>query len=388
MDEITFSTDRGNLTLEENFETARMVEEFFGMSQDPAQIPATDENIRWMNKNIPDCINVIKSENKLIGETFIIPCNQEIMNDFLTDKINENALFQRVKKEVTYDNFDSIYLCSATIYPEFRKQGLAVEACVKSIKKICAARNLKPILFFDGWSNEGSNLAHKVARLLGLKIKEKAQIYMKSKKVIIFDLDGVLFDSVNLMNDYSISAYPELTIKEATDLHRENIHEAISKLEKKPKEESDTEKLEREKLYVERKMSTPMYVGMKELVGRLSQEYTLVINTSAMRNNSVPLLEREGIANHFSYFGTKEVHPMKVEKFKMIAQEFGQEMSQMLFITDTLGDVEEAKIVNLPTIAVTWGMHSREYFTEEPHANLVAIVENTEELEETIKRLV
>lgn len=150
-----------------------MVEEFFGMSHDPAQIPATDENIKWMNKNIPECINVIKFGDRLIGQIFIIPCNQEIMNEFLADKINENELFERVKKEVTYDNFDSIYLCSATIYPEFRGKGLAVEACVKSINKICATRNLKPTLFFDGWSREGKNLAHKVAELLGLQIREK-----------------------------------------------------------------------------------------------------------------------------------------------------------------------------------------------------------------------
>jgi phosphoglycolate phosphatase-like HAD superfamily hydrolase len=51
-----------------------------------------------------------------------------------------------------------------------------------------------------------------------------------------------------------------------------------------------------------------------------------------------------------------------------------------LFITDTLGDIREAEIADVPTVAVTWGAHDRSYFKQEEHKNIVAIVDSVDEL--------
>ncbi len=53
-------------------------------------------------------------------------------------------------------------------------------------------------------------------------------------------------------------------------------------------------------------------------------------------------------------------------------------------MTDTLGDVREADIAGIPTIAVTYGAHNRSYFEREKHENLIAIVDTVKELEKTI----
>ena len=79
---ITFSTDVGILTIEDNISSGRLAEEYFGMNTDSNQIPASMENVKWINKNIPDCVNVIKNDGKIIGFTFIVQVNKKIMNDF------------------------------------------------------------------------------------------------------------------------------------------------------------------------------------------------------------------------------------------------------------------------------------------------------------------
>lgn len=170
---ITFSTDTRILTIEDNIATGKLAEQYFKMEDDPNQIPATMENVRWINKNIPDCVNAIKLDGKLIGFTFIIPCNKLIMDGFLKGEISEKTLFEKVKKSITYDNFDTIYLCSTFVKPEFRRKGLALKAGIKSIRKIMGKRRIKPILFYWGYSKEGKKGVLKLAKVLGLKIKGK-----------------------------------------------------------------------------------------------------------------------------------------------------------------------------------------------------------------------
>ena len=170
---ITFSTDVGILTIEDNISSGRLAEEYFGMNTDSNQIPASMENVKWINKNIPDCVNVIKNDGKIIGFTFIVPGNKKIMNDFLDEKINENELFEMVKSNISYDNFYTIYLCSAFIKNEFRRKNLALNGFIKSIDKLLGKVKKKPILFIWAYTKEGERLGEKIAKITKLKLKKK-----------------------------------------------------------------------------------------------------------------------------------------------------------------------------------------------------------------------
>ena len=50
-----------------------------------------------------------------------------------------------------------------------------------------------------------------------------------------------------------------------------------------------------------------------------------------------------------------------------------------------MGDLKEAHKVGMKTIAVTWGVHSKDYFIKEDYKNLVAVVETVQELESYIE---
>jgi HAD superfamily hydrolase (TIGR01509 family) len=201
------------------------------------------------------------------------------------------------------------------------------------------------------------------------------------KKVIIFDLDGVLFDTIEVVRQHLFDLYPGFTIDMHKELMTGNFHEEKRKITLPQKEETEEEATERKLTFSKNKSEAPMYPGAKKVLEDLhSTGYILVLNTSAFDRNSRPLLENAYIASLFDFVATAEISESKVEKFKVIEERYGVPKADILFVTDTLGDIREADTANIPTVAVTWGGHDKSYLTREEHRNLVGIVDSPSEL--------
>lgn len=175
------------------------------------------------------------------------------------------------------------------------------------------------------------------------------------KKVIVFDLDGVIFDSIQLMPDLGMGPNGE---------------------------ETDEQISERMGEHAAQKVKVPVYDGMKELLEKFSKDHYLVINTSARKEHCIPLLERGGILNLFSFIAARELSSNKAQKFKLIADRFNVKQEEMIFITDTIGDIREAYMAKVATIAVSWGVHKHGDFKKEPKDSIVAIVDTPAELDQ------
>lgn len=204
------------------------------------------------------------------------------------------------------------------------------------------------------------------------------------QKLIIFDLDGVLFDTPEHVNDFFLKKYPTLTREIMSEMLTGNFHEELEKMKKihKPIEETPEEFEIRNKEYAMKKAKLPMYPGIEDLLENLhGRGYIITINTSALEKNCLPLLEYSDVSKYFDFIATKDISTSKVEKFKIIKEKYGVSDEDMIFITDTLGDIREAEVANIPTIAVTWGAHNHSFFTREPHRNLVKIVDTVTELQ-------
>jgi phosphoglycolate phosphatase len=68
----------------------------------------------------------------------------------------------------------------------------------------------------------------------------------------------------------------------------------------------------------------------------------------------------------------------------MIFKEYGLEPKECAFVTDTLGDLREAKKAKVPTIAVTWGYHGK---TRLKKGSPNLMIHDFEDLAEAVEKL-
>lgn len=193
-------------------------------------------------------------------------------------------------------------------------------------------------------------------------------------------MDGVLFDSLPIARKYFINKHPGVTEEMYDEMFKGNYHEESAKYEHLKLSEVEEKKLKDQISYSEAKSKAPMFDGMKELLEELyNKGYFLVLNTNAFAKNTLPLLQKAGIENLFNLIATAELSKSKVEKFKQIKKRYKADKKNVLFITDSIGDVVEANVADIPTIAVTWGIHNRDDFMPYSDA-LIGVVDLVEEL--------
>ncbi len=182
------------------------------------------------------------------------------------------------------------------------------------------------------------------------------------KNVIVFDFDGVLIDSLTKVEEFDQWLYPGLTDAEWRKTTLGNYFEMMREHESKRRNASEAElETKRKSFYEEKTLLLPIS-GMPDVVKTLNRNYQLAINTTSKRDGVVPWLERNGLASYFGYVAYKELSTSKVEKFKLIFDHFGVESKDVYFVTDTIGDLQEANELKIDTVCVTWGIHSREEF--------------------------
>jgi HAD superfamily hydrolase (TIGR01509 family) len=201
------------------------------------------------------------------------------------------------------------------------------------------------------------------------------------KKIIVFDLDGVLVDSIDTMYNFFSENRPGVTMEMYRELFAGNYLEESKKYEHLILPRSEQEKSKRLARFIETKKKLPLFPGIKELLQELrSSDAILVLSTSTYNKTCRPLLEHAGIEKSFDFVATADVSKSKAEKFSIIGARYGVMADKMIFITDSLGDVREAATLNVPTIAVTWGVHNKTYFMREQHDNVRLIVHTVPEL--------
>jgi GNAT superfamily N-acetyltransferase len=106
-----------------------------------------------------------------IAWILVIPTTRVLMEQFINKRISEHELLKKTPLKVQYE---SIYLCSALVLPEYRRKGLAKNLALKAIKSIRKQYPIKT-LFCWAFSTEGKKLATSIAKELSLPLYKRVK---------------------------------------------------------------------------------------------------------------------------------------------------------------------------------------------------------------------
>ena len=201
---------------------------------------------------------------------------------------------------------------------------------------------------------------------------------MSDTKIIIFDFDGVIVDTTKLAYEFTKWEWPEITEEQHAAMFDGNIFEAIDHMP--PSTRTKEEKaVYREEVHLPGKKKIMPYEGMHDVIAALSKKYTLVINSSSTEHDIEDYLSSHEMGEFFTRVYGKETSRNKVEKFNAIMKDFDVTKEECVFITDTLGDVLEAQVLEIPTIVATYGYQKEPTF-DTIRPKLKAVVHTPEEI--------
>lgn len=205
------------------------------------------------------------------------------------------------------------------------------------------------------------------------------------KKFLLFDFDGVLTDT--FLSTYAICqlSRPWISLEEYRDLFMGNIYEEMESQDKTDNRVTIPQSIDE---YFEKYFELTKKIGviseMRGVIETLSQTHRLLIISSAYNYIIEEMLAREKLLHHFSEILGADIELNKAKKIQNFFDTHSARAEDSLFITDTAGDVKEARKAGVDTIAVTWGGHGADRLQT---VNPFAIVNTPTELLQIIQTL-
>ncbi len=199
------------------------------------------------------------------------------------------------------------------------------------------------------------------------------------KKLVMLDFDGVIVDSLDLWYSITLETNPDMPFEEYSKMSEVNFYESFQS--EKPTVAFNPNLNGRE-IYHDKLLATfVIHEKIKATITELSGKHSLAIVSSGSETTIRAFLKKEGIEHHFDHVLGFELSKSKTVKFNHLLNHYETVAEETIFVTDTLGDVNEAHAAGVRSIAVTWGLHPTETLEKgNPHA----IVDEREELLESI----
>lgn len=183
------------------------------------------------------------------------------------------------------------------------------------------------------------------------------------RKIIIFDFDGVLADSVQVvfkMNQEAVASINKtLTMEEYVSCFEEHVNKRLAELFHLTEEEKKMLVGVKANLFPKyyNTHTIKLFDFAKELVLEAGKLGELWIISSSPSDLIKQVLEPYGLVESF----TKIIGQNKLSKNIILENEIkDMKEGEVFFITDTTGDIKETRKIpeKILTLAVTWGFHS------------------------------
>ncbi|MES3032157.1 MAG: HAD-IA family hydrolase [Patescibacteria group bacterium] len=189
-------------------------------------------------------------------------------------------------------------------------------------------------------------------------------------KLIIFDFDGVLVDTLIMTYEITKEINPEMSLEDFRLLNNGNF---LHSIENSLTIKNHPEFFER---YKEESRELKIPPSLKDLIYKLSKECTLAIVSSSLSSLIKDILDREDAMPYFMDILGSDLHKSKVFKNKMLLEKYKVDPKDAVFITDTVGDILEARECGIKSIAVTWGFQDAESLQKAKPAKIVSMPED------------
>ncbi len=206
-----------------------------------------------------------------------------------------------------------------------------------------------------------------------------------ARALVIFDFDGVIADAFDqvwglFQEFFARHNFTKVSTKTAfRNLFFSNFYESTEAL---GFDICHTPELQREmKEALHERYNPRIFAGMKKSIQTLADTYCLAIESSNYHEPLVRVLRKECLEKAFTFIVGADEDVSKTKRLKKCIE--AVKPHKVLFVTDTVGDIKEAKAADIPVVAVAWGYQSYPQLKkEEP----LAVVRTPQELVQTIRR--
>lgn len=181
----------------------------------------------------------------------------------------------------------------------------------------------------------------------------------KDLKTIIFDFDGVLVDTYQIVYDINKKSDPQMSEEEFRAMFDMNYYDF-----KRPREPKFLVDFYKE--FSKHEENIVINEQNRLTLKNLSKENILSINSSNINDILKRILNNNNVLNLFSKLYGADVHKSKTAKFKMIFSDIKTTPDKCLFVSDTVGDILEAKEVGIKSLAYVGfeSFHPKDYIKQ------------------------
>jgi len=184
-----------------------------------------------------------------------------------------------------------------------------------------------------------------------------------SKPLVIFDFDGVLVDTVDLLEGEIRKKLAELGYdfmkdrEETLDLFEENIVVALIEHGLTPHDMCVVWEHIQD---VTRSGDVHLCSGIPAMLDKLNGRCDMAIVSSNSTDAIRSIIERLGIEPYFFKVSGGDEATGKAVRIKACMDEIGVKPSKTFYVGDTVGDVGEAKEAGVGSVVVAWGAYPLE----------------------------